>query len=364
LQQVGFIGLGLIGGSIAKNIRRVFPDTTIVAFDVERHSLEAAKKEGVVTTIAEKVDHTFAECDYIFLCAPVHFNLEYLSILKDMIQPSCIVTDVGSVKSDIYYAVEKLGMEHCFIGGHPMVGSEKSGYKVANDRLIENAYYFLTPSPNMKQEMVDRFSGFIKQLGALPIIFEPERHDEATASISHIPHIIASGLVNLVREHDDNHGMLKQLAAGGFKDITRIASSSPTVWQHICLSNSDYIQTQLEEFIHELDRLKSAIQQQDQEYLFDYFKSASDYRDSIPNQTGGVIPKVYEIYANIPDVPGELAKVTTLMSIHNISLSNIGIVNNRLYEEEALRMVFRDADSYKEARHILGMNGYELYPEK
>ena len=364
MQQIGFIGLGLIGGSIAKNVRRVFPDATIVAFDVDRSSLEAAFKEGVVTKIAERVDITFAECDCIFLCAPVHFNLKYLSILKDIVNNTCIITDVGSVKSDIYYAVEEQELGYCFIGGHPMVGSEKSGYMVSNDRLIENAYYFLTPSTNMTSDMINRFAAFIKQLGALPIIIKPERHDEVTASISHIPHIIASGLVNLVCKHDDNYGILKQLAAGGFKDITRIASSSAIVWQHICLSNSEYIQIQLEEFIHELDRLKSAIQQKDANYVYDYFESASDYRDSIPNQTGGVIPKIYEIYANIPDMPGELAKVTTLLSIHNISLSNIGIINNRLYSEESLRMVFRDADSYKEARRILEMNGYELYPEK
>lgn len=364
MQQVGFIGLGLIGGSIAKNIRRLFPDTIIVAFDIDKKSLLEAEKEHVVNIIAETVDTSFASCDLIFLCAPVHYNIEYLNILRPIIKSSCILTDVGSVKSDICIAVEEMEMSACFIGGHPMVGSEKSGYQAASDRLIENAYYFLTPVPKTDKKKLKRFAAYIKMLGALPIIFEPEQHDEATASISHLPHIIASGLVNLVREHDDENGILKQLAAGGFKDITRIASSSPTVWQHICLSNPENIQSQLEDFIYELDRLKSAIQQKDDTYIYDYFKRACDYRDSIPNQTVGVISKIFEIYANIPDIPGELAKVTTLMSIHNISLSNIGIVNNRQYEEGALRIVLHDAPSYQKARQALEMNGYELYPEK
>ncbi len=364
MRQVGFIGLGLIGGSIAKNIRRLFPRTVLVAYDVDRGALRQAVEDHVVDQAADAIDGSFAACELIFLCAPVHFNMDALHALKSIIDPSCIVTDVGSVKTDICRAAVKEGMSRCFIGGHPMVGSEKSGYRHASDRLIEQAYYFLTPFPETDREKLERLNDYIGRLGAIPILFDWEQHDRAAASISHIPHIIASGLVNLVRAHDDENGILKQLAAGGFKDITRIASSSPVVWQHICLSNPENIQLQLEDFIHELERLKTAIQQKDADYLHDYFQRACDYRDSIPNQAVGVISKVFESYANIPDLPGELAKVTTLMADHAISLSNIGIVSNRLYEEGALRIVFHDGASCRKARQVLAEAGYELYPEK
>ena len=143
---IGFIGLGLIGGSIAKTIRRIHPDSIIYGFDTDIDSLKMAKEDGTLTQYFETLDPTFSSCDIIFLCAPVSNNIEYLKELKGIISESCLLTDVGSVKEPIQSAIKELGMESNFIGGHPMVGSEKSGYAHANDHLLENAYYFLTPS--------------------------------------------------------------------------------------------------------------------------------------------------------------------------------------------------------------------------
>ena len=143
---IGFIGLGLIGGSIAKTIRRIHPDSIIYGFDTNTDSLKAAKEDGTLNQYFETLDSTFSSCDIIFLCAPVSNNIEYLKELKDIVSENCLLTDVGSVKEPIQTAIKELDMETNFIGGHPMVGSEKSGYAYANDHLLENAYYFLTPS--------------------------------------------------------------------------------------------------------------------------------------------------------------------------------------------------------------------------
>ena len=124
---IGFIGLGLIGGSIAKTIRRIHPDSIIYGFDTDIDSLKMAKEDGTLTQYFETLDSTFSSCDIIFLCAPVSNNIEYLKELKGIISESCLLTDVGSVKEPIQSAIKELGMESNFIGGHPMVGSEKSG---------------------------------------------------------------------------------------------------------------------------------------------------------------------------------------------------------------------------------------------
>ena len=139
---IGFIGLGLIGGSIAKTIRRVHPDTVIYGFDTDREAGELACQEGVLNQFFDAVDSHFSSCDIIFLCAPVSVNIAYLRELKDIVAPQCLITDVGSVKTPIQEAVDALGLSPQFIGGHPMVGSEKTGYENAGDHLIENAYYF------------------------------------------------------------------------------------------------------------------------------------------------------------------------------------------------------------------------------
>ena len=308
--SIGFIGLGLIGGSIAKSIRRIFPDTEIIGFDVDQNALSMALEDNTLTKTVTAIE-AMSECDYIFLCAPVHYNIAYLPILKRIMKPSCILTDVGSVKSDIYRAIGDNQLEDYFIGGHPMVGSERSGYEAANDRLIENAYYFVTPSDTVTEEKVAEFRTFLEDLGAIPIIYSPEKHDEITAYISHIPHVIASSLVNLVASKEDENGMLKQLAAGGFKDITRIASSNPVVWEHILLSNPEHVATGLRTFIAELESMISAIENDNARDIYSFFDSAKNYRNSIPEHATGVIRMNYDVYVDIPDEANALAKTVS-----------------------------------------------------
>lgn len=210
--KIGFIGLGLIGGSVAKSIHRIFPNYTIIGYDVNTATLKEAQEDGTLGHYTTNISD-IADCDYIFLCAPVHYNIEYLKTLKPLISDSCILSDVGSVKSDIYDAVKELGLGSHFIGGHPMVGSERSGYDAATDRLIENAYYFITPSPDAPADRVEEFMTFIGDLGAIPIRYSPDEHDKITSYISHVPHVIAASLVNLVRHADSPDGIFKSLAA-------------------------------------------------------------------------------------------------------------------------------------------------------
>lgn len=357
--KIGFVGLGLIGGSIAKSIRRVFPNYTIVGYDSNKNALQNAKKDGTLNEIVKDVYVDFYDCNYIFLCTPVGHNMAYLSILKDALNPNCIITDVGSVKGPIHELVKTLGMEKVFIGGHPMVGSEKSGYSACHDRLIENAYYFLTPTKKVAPEKVKELNDFIEELGALTIHLKAEEHDQFTAGISHVPHLIACELVHQVRKIDTKDGILKQLAAGGFKDITRIASSSPEVWEQIIISNRKNISHILKNMIDELKDLYIAVESADNEYINQYFKLANEYRSSVPDNAVGLMQKNYELFIDIPDESGELAKVFSL--IEDISIKNVGIIHNREYEEGCLKLVFYDNDSAAKAEEIFRNHHYIVY---
>lgn len=358
--SIGFVGLGLIGGSIAKSVRRIFPDADILGFDVDQAALSLALEEHTLTKTVTTVE-SMRDCDYIFLCAPVHYNIAYLPILKEIVKDSCILTDVGSVKSDIYSAIHDNQLDDYFIGGHPMVGSEQSGYEAAHDRLIENAYYFVTPSSTVEPNKVEEFRTFLEDLGAIPIIYSPERHDEITAYISHIPHVIASSLVNLVASKEDDNGMLKQLAAGGFKDITRIASSNPVVWEHILLSNPDNVTTGLRAFINELEQMISDIEAGNAKGIYSFFDSAKNYRNSVPEHATGVIRMNYDVYVDIPDEPNALAKAVTYVGEAGINLKNIGITHNREDNEGVLRLSFYDNESASAAAALLKSVGYQVY---
>lgn len=358
--SIGFIGLGLIGGSVAKSIRRIFPDTELIGFDVDQNALSMALEDGTLTKKVTAIE-AMSECDYIFLCAPVHYNIAYLPILKGIMKPSCILTDVGSVKSDIYQAIAENHLTDYFIGGHPMVGSERSGYEAANDRLIENAYYFVTPSDTVAKEKVSEFRTFLEDLGAIPIVYSPKKHDEITAYISHIPHVIASALVNLVAGKEDENGMLRQLAAGGFKDITRIASSNPVVWEHILLSNPAHVASGLRTFITELEQIINALETDNARDIYTFFDSAKTYRNSIPEHATGVIRMNYDVYVDIPDEANALAKAVSYVGEAGINLKNIGITHNREDNEGVLRLSFYDNESAVAAATLLRDCGYQVY---
>lgn len=359
--SIGFVGLGLIGGSIAKTIKRIFPDYHLTGFDSDEETLKAALSDGTLDSCTTNIIPDIAECNYIFLCAPVHFNIEYLKQLKPYLKNDTIISDVGSVKSDIYQAVNDLGLGSYFIGGHPMVGSERSGYDAASDRLIENAYYFITPAKEADRSLVDEFTTFIGDLGAIPITYSPDEHDRITSYISHVPHVVAAALVNLVKDADSPDGIFKSLAAGGFKDITRIASSNPVLWEHILLSNPYNITNGLREYIELINKMIYYIEHNEAENINKFFDSSRSYRDSIPNNTSGVIRMHHELFVDIPDEPGALAKVAVLLSDASINLKNFGVSHNREDEEGVLRLSFYDCEARHKAFDTLYNAGYRLY---
>ena len=362
MKTIGFIGLGLIGGSIAKAIRKYHPDFHILAYNRSKEALASAISTGIIDGVCEEMkDPRFGSCDYVFLCAPVEINLECLAYLKEIRQPGCIITDVGSVKGIIHQKVEELGMTDCFIGGHPMAGSEKTGFDHSNERILENAYYILTPTPQVAEEKVQTYEKFVESLKALPVILDYQLHDQITGTISHLPHIIASSLVNFVKTHDTHDEMMKNLAAGGFKDITRIASSSPIMWQNICLKNKDNIVDILDQYIDSLEDFKEAIEREDDLDLYNRFESSRNYRNSMPSSSAGPIKKAFAVYCDIIDEAGGIAAIATILASNNISIKNIGIVHNREFEEGVLRIEFYDEDSSKRAVGLLQKFRYIVY---
>lgn len=360
-KKIGFIGLGLIGGSLAKALRKQYPDYSIVAFDKSRQTLALALSEGVIHTACASVDDNFRGCSYIFLCAPVSYNSAYLPQLKNYVGPGCILTDVGSVKTPIHEEVAALGMEEYFIGGHPMAGSEKSGFENSKAHLIENAYYILTPSEKVERKAVEEYAELVASLKALPLVLDYREHDRITGTISHLPHIIAAALVNYVRKNDTDGQPMKALAAGGFKDITRIASSSPVMWQQICSKNRKNISEILGGYIDMLAEVREMLDSSDEAALYSLFEISRNYRSSMSDSSAGPIKRQFAIYCDIVDEAGGIATIATILATGGINLKNIGIVNNREFEEGVLRIEFYDADSLEKAIGLLRKYRYIVY---
>ena len=366
LQKIGFIGLGLIGGSIAKKLHALHPELTMIATAHHAETVAEAYKEHLIINNTPCELKDFADCDYIFLCTPTRKNIEYLQQLKDVISPDCIITDVGSVKTEIHREVIRLGLEANFIGGHPMAGSEKTGLSNASETLLENAYYILTPGGEVELEYITDFTELISSLGAIPMVLTAEEHDFITAGVSHLPHIIASALVNLVKTLDNDAEYMKTIAAGGFRDITRIASSSPVMWQQICMENHENISNVLDDYIRMLIQIRCSVDNcssdsREADAIYQMFASSRDYRDSIDVVDNGPIRKAYVLYIDIADEAGGIATIATILAMDKISIKNIGIIHNREFEQGVLKIEFYEQDAMERGAALLKKRNYIVY---
>ena len=364
-QTIGFIGLGLIGGSLARSLKKDNPSRRICAYTRSQDDAQAALSGGVIDIIcSSERDPAFSECGIIFLCTPVTTNLHVMESLKDVLSPDTLLTDVGSVKTGIHEQAEKLGLSRQFIGGHPMTGSEKSGFASGSDHLFENAYYILTPTKEVPREWLEELLDVVLSLRALPLILTCAEHDYITAAISHLPHVIASALVNTVHNLDDSKKHMKIMAAGGFKDITRIASSSPEMWEQICVDNHENIARVMDEFISQMEAARENMCAGRGASINRMFALSRDYRDSFPSYGPGMLPKSWAIYCDIIDESGAIATIATLLAVSGINIKNIGIVHNREFEEGVLRIEFYEEEPAKKAAGILRHHRYEVWEVK
>ena len=241
-----------------------------------------------------------------------------------------------------------------------MAGSEKTGYENSTDHLLENAYYIITPTPLSKESDIRRLVNLAEMIGSIPIVLDYRRHDEITAAISHLPHVVASSLVNLVRDSDSDEGMMKRLAAGGFKDITRIASSSPEMWQQICMTNRENLADILCRYISSLQKVLEDLKASDSKALFDLFETSGRYRNSISDKSKGAIVPEYSFTVDIVDEVGSISTLSVILASKGISIKNIGINHNREHGEGALRISFYDKESMDAAWGHLAKYHYEM----
>lgn len=359
-QTIGIIGLGLIGGSLARRLKR--NGHRVYAVNRNEAPLKKAFREGVIDGYATALSdmELLGSCGIVFLCTPVDTIVDYAMRLAGVLSPGCIVTDVGSTKKKIWQDMAACPEVQCFIGGHPMAGSEKNGYEASTDYLFENAYYMLTPLPHVSDEKTEELTQLVRSLGAIPIRIGPEEHDHALAAISHAPHVIAAGLVNTVEALDSDNQMMHPLAAGGFRDITRIASSVPEMWSAISLENKDELIKILDVFQDHIRQFRNSLQLEEKTELLDFYSRAKKYRDSFANVAAGPV-KAYEIRMDAEDKPGLIATVATMLSVNNINIKNIGIINSREYEGGILQIMFDNEESREKSIALLRQMNFALY---
>ncbi len=363
INTVTIIGLGLIGGSIAKAIRSKTDIRTIIGIDPNDNVLRDAIEEGVISSGYNAFVPQINESDIIFLCTPVSHTLELIKSILPQLNKNCLITDVGSTKSQLIRdidGIDGIDKNFHFVGGHPMAGSEKSGFSASSAHLFENAYYIITPCSKTSSKDLQTIKMLVEMLGGIPIELSPELHDKVTGAISHVPHIISAALVNLVEGLDSSNQYMQKLAAGGFKDITRISSSSPEMWHSICFSNGQAITEILDSYINILQSFKGHLAENKNDSIYNFFSSAKAYRDNMASKITGLIPGTYELIIDVVDKPGIIGEVATILGSNNINIKNINVTNSREFEGGVLIVTLPDSKSLQKAEQILSHNDYKI----
>ena len=335
------------------------PDITAV--DKNQDSIAAALEDRCISRGFTAVNDQILCADVIFLCTPVKYTLDYVNQLHGKVKPGCIITDVGSTKEQIISHVNNLHNPPCFIGGHPMAGSERTGYVSGSSNLFENAYYVLTPAKSANKESLEVMVEIINLIGAIPVVIEAHIHDRVTAGISHVPHIIASALVNMIEQIDSPDGKMRMLAAGGFRDITRIASSSPEMWQNIILSNKQHIKEILHIFIEHLEEFLMYLDKIQDVQIMNFFESAKDFRDTFVTNKKGAISPIYEITVDVADKPGIIGEIATILGRNGINIKNINVSNSREFEQGCLVISLPDNESVDKSLNLLSSARYKVF---
>ncbi|MFP4227377.1 MAG: prephenate dehydrogenase/arogenate dehydrogenase family protein [Salinivenus sp.] len=368
IERIAILGTGLIGGSLALAWQQHDADCTIVGFD-RPNVLEKAEARGAIDEKAVDPVTAVQAADLVVLATPIGTTLRLVDAIADALPPDAIVTDVGSVKQPILdQAADVLPEDILFLGGHPMAGSEQTGIDHADPLLFENATYALCLPDDTDPDALDGpFApavGWIEATGARPLRLDAAQHDQLVAQVSHLPQVLAVALVNTVAGDDapeEAPDLALQLAGGGFRDMTRIASSSFDVWRDILVGNERAIHDAVGRFRRTLRALRNRLLEEDLDALEAAFDEARAARDMIPKDAKGFLSPLADVYVRAPDEPGVLHDLTGHLADAGLNVKDIELQTVRDGTGGTFRLAFAAPADADAAVSCLADAGYNAW---
>jgi prephenate dehydrogenase len=279
-RQITIVGVGLLGGSLAKAVRQQGLADKIFGFGRNREKLEKAQALNIIDAYATDLESAVAHADLVVLCSPVSVMMPLVREMVSFLQPGCLVTDVGSVKKPLVGEIQSLMPEGVyFVGSHPIAGGEKSGFEASTADLFQDEKCIVTPTPKTNSSALNKTKELWKQVGMHVITMDVEEHALIFGAVSHLPHVIAYVLMNTLGSvSTKNHEEVTAFCGKGLKDITRIALSDPVMWRDICLSNKKPVLNLIDKFQGTLQQVRNLIEKEDGQLLEQTFETAKKYR--------------------------------------------------------------------------------------
>ncbi len=356
--------VGLLGGSLGLALKASGYAGRIIGLS----SPAAIKTALALKCIDEgygydELERVLPRTDCLFLCSPIFTIMETIKRLGTMkfSENGCIISDVGSTKAQIMDCANRFLPENVdFIGGHPMAGSEKHGPSAADPYLFQNAIYVVTPQSGVSAKRLEDFSEFLeKNLGCRHVVLDPNVHDTIAATVSHVPHLLAVALVNLAAKINERISGTLTLAAGGFRDMTRIASAPYAMWHDILATNKNEIGPIIDEFIAMMSEMKSRL---DSETLGNAFDSAAQTRSGISSFNKGFIRPLSDVFVVVKDQPGMIANLANACAKVNINIKDIEVLKVRENDAGTIRLSFESKAIAQQAVNLfkdLGISAWE-----
>ncbi len=357
--SVAIVGVGLIGGSLGLALKASGVASRVVGVS-RPETIDRAVATGAIDSGVpyDALKEGVGEADFVFLSTPISRILELLPDTLEAVSPGCVVTDVGSTKQAICEIAREHGSDGVdFVGGHPMAGSEWRGVDAADPFLFQNAIYVLTPDPNTDEAIVQNLADLVGSTGARTLVLDAETHDRVAAAISHLPQLMAISLVGMVGRLDVPEGLALKMAAGGFRDMTRIASSPYEMWRDICQTNVAAIRESVSRFRDTLDEISSRLEV---DALASDFSYAQEVRAGIPSDSKGFMSPLHELRLMVEDRPGVIAEIGGLLAEAGINIKDIEVMKVREGEGGSLRLGFGSGTDAESASRLFEGRGFKV----
>jgi prephenate dehydrogenase len=356
VHRLAVVGTGLIGTSVALAAARV--GCEVVGWDEDPAIARSAADRGGFKATAS-LDEAVVDAGLVVVATPIPATPAIVAHVLS-VAPGATVTDVGSIKVPILREVTAMAPPaHLarYVPGHPMGGSERSGPQHASASLVDDIVWVLAPGPGTDPSRVEGLEGFVELIGARPVRIDPERHDRLVAFVSHLPQVASSGLMALAATEERDEPEILLLAAGGFRDLTRLAASNPALWSDILLANREQVGEAIDLYVAALERIRDAVTAgaaDEVERTFQQAKTARLRLAAKPQVRAGVA--ILQVL--VPDRPGSLARLTAVMGEGGVNIEDLQIVHSPEGGRGTVHLTV-SADSAAAAEDVLGRSGFD-----
>ncbi len=348
-----------MGGSLALALKASPRVGLVAGYDSSQATREKARELGIADEICDTPERAARGADLLFLAMPTSSIVDTFERVRNVLEAGAIVSDLGSAKLGVTAAIESdLPPRIHYVGGHPMTGSEQSGVESARQDLYSGAYYILTPTQNTDAEAFRRLHGLLTDLGSRVISIDPESHDRAMATVSHVPHLLSLLLMEMASRQQEQMKNLFIVSAGGFRDMTRIAASNPDIWADICMENRRFIIERLQDYAERVENLIALLEDADRPSLQALFEDARQARAELSVKSGMQLEDLYDVSMPVPDEPGVISNISTAVGAIGVNIEDMTIVHPLEGETGIMTLKILGKEQAAEVADTLSSLGY------